>query len=235
MRVAVIPAAGLGKRFGGKKQFFDLFGKLIVEYPIEILSKHPLVDGIVLVFPEDELDLGEELRKKYKKVLSVVPGGTERQYSVYRGLVEAREFSPKEVIIHDGVRPILDYSKIDELVVALSDYETDGVILGVKPKETVKEIESPLEPGDFIIKRTLNRDKLILVQTPQIFKFEVLMECHERALKEEFLSTDDSALLERYGFTVVSIPGDYRNVKVTTPEDLEVVKLFLKDIYLGGR
>jgi 2-C-methyl-D-erythritol 4-phosphate cytidylyltransferase len=228
VRLAVIPAAGLGKRFGGKKQFFKVYDKLIVEYPIEIFSKNSLIDGIILVLPEDELALGGELKKKYKKILSIVPGGTERQYSVYKGLLEAREYKPKEVLIHDGVRPVVEYSKVEELVVALSDYEADGVILGVRPKETVKEVGTPLEPGDFLIKRTLDRDRLVLVQTPQIFKFEILLECHERALKENFLATDDSALLEKYGFTVVSIPGDYKNIKVTTKEDLEIVKAFLK-------
>ena len=232
MRIAVIPAAGSGRRFGGKKQFFKVLGKPVVEFPIGVFEKSSLIDAIILVLPEENLSLGEELKSKYKKILSVVPGGSERQFSVYKGLLEAAKFEPSEVIIHDGVRPFLELSTVEELVIALSDYGADGVVLGVRPKETVKKVGAPLERGDFLIEETLNRDKLILVQTPQAFKFQVILECHERALKEDYMATDDSALLERYGFTVVSIPGDYRNVKITTPEDIKVIELFLKEYLL---
>jgi 2-C-methyl-D-erythritol 4-phosphate cytidylyltransferase len=231
VRIAVIPAAGSGRRFGGRKQFFEVLGRPVVEFPIEVFQKSPLIDGIVLVFPEEDLEFGNKFKLKYDKVISVVPGGSERQFSVYKGLSEAAKFKPSEVLIHDGVRPFLELSTVEDLVVALSDYEADGVILGVKPKETVKRVGAPLERGDFLIEETLNREKLVLVQTPQLFKFDVIYECHERALKEDFMATDDSALLERYGFTVVSIPGDYRNVKITTPEDVKIVELFLKEFY----
>lgn len=230
MRIAVIPAAGIGRRFGGKKQFFKIGGKEIIEFPLRVFNKSELIDGIILVLPEEDLKKGEELKKAFPKILKVVAGGKERQSSVYRGLTAAGEFSPREVLVHDGVRPVVELSTINDMVIALSDYGADGVILGVKPKETVKEVGAPLEPGDFFVKRTLNRDKLILVQTPQLFKFEVLLNCHERAKEEELFTTDDAALLEKYGYTVVSIPGDYRNLKITTPEDLKVAELFLREI-----
>ncbi len=230
MRVAVIPAAGVGRRFGGKKQFFKLLGREIVEFPLTVFSKSEFVDGIVLVLPEEDLKRGERLKEKYPKLLKVVPGGEERQSSVYKGLMAVSPLNPKEVFIHDGVRPVLELSTLKDMVVALSDYQVDGVILGVRPKDTVKELGAPLEPGDFLIKGTLERDKLILVQTPQLFKFEVILSCHERALKESFFATDDSALLERYGYSVVSVPGDYKYIKITTPEDLKVAELFLKEL-----
>jgi len=234
VRVAVIPAAGSGKRFGGKKQFFKLLGRNVVEFPLEVFSKSELIDAIILVLPKDDMDIGKELQNRFPKIAAIVEGGAERQFSVFRGLLKASELNPKEVIVHDGVRPVVELSTINDLTVALSDYEADGVILGVKPKETVKEVGAPLEPGDFLVKKTLNRDKLILVQTPQIFKFEVLLECHKRAEKEEIIATDDSALLERFGYTVVSINGDYRNLKITTPEDVKIVEALLKDIYPQG-
>jgi len=231
VRVAVIPAAGSGKRFGGKKQFFKILGRNVVEFPLEVFNKSELIDAIILVLPKDDMDIGKELQNRFPKIAAVVEGGGERQSSVFKGLLKAAELNPKEVIVHDGVRPIVELSTINNLTVALSDYEADGVILGVKPKETVKEVGAPLEPGDFLVERTLNRDKLILVQTPQIFKFEVLLECHKRAEKEEIIATDDSALLEKFGYTVVSIAGDYRNIKITTPEDAKIVEALLKDIY----
>ncbi len=232
MRVAVIPAAGVGRRFGGKKQFFKLFGREIVEFPLTVFSKSEFVDKVVLVLPKEDLERGERLKEKYPKLLEVVPGGEERQSSVYKGLLAVSPLNPEEVFIHDGVRPVLELSVLKDMVVALADYQVDGVILGVRPKDTVKEIGAPLEPGDFLIKKTVERDKLILVQTPQLFKFEVILSCHERALREGFLATDDSALLERYGYSVVSIPGDYRYIKITTPEDLKVAELFLKELGL---
>jgi len=228
VRYAVIPAAGAGRRFGGKKQFFTVHGRFLVEYPLSVFQKSELIGGIVLVLPKEDVDFGEKLKEKYPKIKKVVEGGSERQESVYRGLTAIDE-PVREVVIHDGVRPVVDTALIRELVIALSDYDVDGVICGVRPKETVKEVGSPLEPGDFFVKRTLNRDKLILVQTPQVFNYSVLLECHERAREEDFWATDDSALLERYGYTVVTIPGNYRNIKVTTREDLEIVSLFLKE------
>jgi 2-C-methyl-D-erythritol 4-phosphate cytidylyltransferase len=226
VRFAVIPAAGSGKRFGGKKQFFEIKGKPLIEYPLKVFQKSELIHGIILVLPEEDLGSGEKLKEKFPKIVRVVKGGEERQSSVYRGLKSITE-PVKEVLIHDGVRPVISTVMIRDLVISLSDYDVDGVIPGIKPKETVKEINSPLEPGDFFVKRTLNRDNLILVQTPQIFSFQVLLECHERARKEGFFATDDSALLEKYGYIVVSIPGNYRNIKVTTREDLEIASLFL--------
>lgn len=226
MRFAVIPAAGSGRRFGGKKQFFEIKGKPLIEYPLKVFQKSELIHGIILVLPEEDLEFGEKLKEKFPKIVRVVKGGEERQSSVYRGLKSITE-PVKEVLIHDGVRPVISTVMIRDLVISLSDYDVDGVILGVKPKETVKEVDSPLEPGDFFVKRTLNRDSLILVQTPQIFSFRVLLECHEKARGEGFFATDDSALLEKYGYSVIAIPGDYRNIKVTTPEDVEIVSLFL--------
>lgn len=226
MRFAVIPAAGSGRRFGGKKQFFKIKGKPLIEYPLKVFQKSELIHGIILALPEEDLEFGEKLKEKFPKIVRVVKGGEERQSSVYRGLKSITE-PVKEVLIHDGVRPVISTVMIRDLVISLSDYDVDGVIPGVKPKETVKEVDSPLEPGDFFVKKTLNRDSLILVQTPQIFSFQVLLECHEKAREEGFFATDDSALLEKYGYSVIAIPGDYRNIKVTTPEDVEIVSLFL--------
>ena len=234
MRVAVIPAAGAGRRFGGKKQFFKILGRPVVEFPLEVFNKSELIDAVILVLPREDMAVGRELQQKFPKIAAVVEGGSERQSSVFKGLLKASELAPEEVVVHDGVRPIVELSLITELTVALSDYGADGVIPGVKPKETVKEVGAPLEPGDFLVKKTLNRDKLILVQTPQIFKFEILLECHRRAEKDEITATDDSALLEKYGYTVVSIAGDYRNIKITTPEDVKIAEAFLKDIYSRG-
>ncbi len=227
MRCAVIPAAGMGRRFGGKKQFLEVRGKLLLEYTLIPFEKSELIDFVVVVIPEEDFELVQSSLKDFKKVRRLVSGGLERQESVYRGLASIEE-PVREVVVHDGVRPCLSKSLLESAVVALSDYGVDGVITGVRPKDTVKEVSSQLEPGDFIVSRTLNRDKLILTQTPQVFRFDVLLECHKRAMDEDFIGTDDASLLERYGYSVVSIEGDYTNIKVTTPEDVRIVSLFLQ-------
>lgn len=234
MRYAVIPAAGSGRRFGGKKQFFEVRGIPLVEYSLKIFERSEFIHGVVLVLPESDLRFGEELKEKYKKVKFVVAGGEERQSSVFNGLKVLRDLKVKEVVVHDGVRPLITDSLIRELVIALSDYEVDGVIPGIKPRDTVKEVGVPLERGDFFVKKTLDRDKLVLVQTPQVFLFDVLYKCHQLAEKEEFFGTDDASLLERYGYNVVSIPGEPFNIKVTTPSDLKFVEFFLSYLSSSG-
>ncbi len=227
MRYAVIPAAGSGRRFGGKKQFFEINGVPIIEHTLRVFEKSELVHGIVLILPEKDLDFGERLREKFKKIRYVVPGGEERQVSVLKGLKAIENDGVSEVLIHDGVRPLISLSLIRELVIALSDYEVNGVIPALKPKDTVKLVGAPLERGDFFVEKTLDRDKLVLVQTPQVFVYDVIWECHRRAAEEDFWATDDSALLERYGYSVVAIPGEPFNIKITTKDDIKLAEFFL--------
>lgn len=227
MRYAVIPAAGLGRRFGGKKQFFEIKGIPVIEYTLAVFERSELVHGIVLVLPSKDISFGEKLREKFKKIKFVVPGGEERQSSVFRGLKAIESEDVSEVLIHDGVRPLVSQSLIRDLVIALSDYEVDGVIPGLKPKDTVKMVGAPLERGDFFVEGTLDRDKLVLVQTPQVFVYDVILKCHKKAAEEEFWATDDAALLEKYGYSVVVIPGEPFNVKVTTREDIKLVEFLL--------
>ncbi|WP_457568252.1 2-C-methyl-D-erythritol 4-phosphate cytidylyltransferase [Desulfurobacterium sp.] len=226
MRYAIIPAAGRGKRFGGKKQFVEVGGKSIIEFTLKPFEESPLINKIVVVAPAESIPEMESKVRAFSKVEAIIPGGCERQESVFNGLKYING-KCSEVIVHDGVRPLVTKKLISELVSAYQDYGVEGVITAVKPKDTVKSVGAPLEGSDFLIKETLNRDKLVLVQTPQLFDFGVLMECHERAIKEGFWGTDDASLLERYGYTVVAIKGDYRNIKITTPEDLDIFRVFL--------
>ncbi|WP_456460024.1 2-C-methyl-D-erythritol 4-phosphate cytidylyltransferase [Desulfurobacterium sp.] len=229
MRYAIIPAAGRGKRFGGKKQFIEVGGKAIIEFTLKLFEESPFIDKIVVVAPEESIPEMELRVKDFSKVEAVIPGGCERQESVFNGLkyIDGR---CSEVVVHDGVRPLVTKRMIDELVSAYQEYGVEGVITAVKPKDTVKAVGASLEGSDFLVKETLNREKLILVQTPQLFNFEVLIECHRKAAEEGFWGTDDASLLERYGYTVVAIKGDYRNIKITTPEDIDIFRVFLNQM-----
>ncbi len=209
----VILAGGKGERFGGKKQFLELFGKPLFMYPLEKALK--LFEEVLLVLPKEDLS-----RVKVPRRVKLVEGGKERQDSVLNALLECNK---DLVVIHDAVRPLAG-EELFLKVVELENY--DGKIVAIPVRDTVKEVM-----GDRVI-RTLDRTKLWLSQTPQAFKRKVLLECHFKARNEGFYSTDDSALLERYGYRVGITMGSFLNLKVTYKEDLEILRLLaynLKD------
>ncbi len=227
MRYAIIPAAGKGKRFGAKKQFIKINGKSVIQLTAEVFEKSDFIDKIIIVAPENSIEDMEEELADFKKVENIIVGGCERQSSVLNGL-KIIAGKCNEVVVHDGVRPLITEKLLKDLFTALYDYRVEGIITAVKPKDTIKVVGTNLEGSDSIVIKTLNREKLVLVQTPQLFNFDILYECHKKAYKEGFWGTDDASLLERYGYTVISIDGDYKNIKITTPEDMEILKVFMK-------
>lgn len=249
--VAVVPAAGLGKRFGpGKnKPFATLGGKPVVIRSLEVLQSVPEIVEIIPVLKVEDMEAGQKIFEEYKlsKIKRIAAGGKERQDSVYNGL-RLIDDGKCFVLIHDGVRPLVEKELIENAINELltpspslfpreagfveekekrgggSFDGCDGVILGVPLKDTIKEVE------EGIIKRTLKRDALWAVQTPQIFLYQKIRSAYDQAAKEGFYSTDDSALVERYGGKIKVIMGSYKNIKVTTPEDLDIAELFLEMI-----
>ena len=221
--VAIVPAAGIGKRFGEdrNKPFETLGGKPVIVWALEALEKMAEVREIIPVLKESDIEAGMELFDTYRisKIRRVAPGGRERQDSVFNAIHVIREKAPV-VLIHDGVRPLLDARDVRRALTALSG--CDGVVVAVPPKDTIKEIA-----GD-IVKQTLKRDTLVAVQTPQVFLYQPLLDAYERAIKESFYATDDSAIVEWNGGRIRVVTGGYTNIKVTTPEDLVVAEAFLK-------
>ncbi len=204
----VILASGEGRRIGFRKQFAELCGKPLFMHSLERVLD--LFEEVILVLPEDVL---EEI-KVHPKVKKVA-GGKERQDSVFNALLEARG---EVVVIHDSARPLATremFLKVSEI----GDY--DGKIVAVKARDTLKEV------ADSHVVRTINRSIVWHAQTPQAFRRKILLECHFRARSEGFLGTDDASLLERYGYRVGIVEGSFWNVKVTYPEDLEMVKKLL--------
>lgn len=221
--VAIVPSAGLGKRFGEgrNKPFETLGGKPVLIWALEALEQMSVISEIIPVLKEFDIQTATELFEKYgiTKVKRIAPGGRERQDSVFNGLHFIKD-NRSVVLIHDGVRPFLEPETVQRALNALSD--CDGVVIGVPPKDTIKEIEGQL------IRQTLKRDTLISIQTPQIFYYQPLLNAYERAMKESFYATDDSALVERNGGKIRVVTGEYTNIKVTTPEDLVIAEAFLK-------
>lgn len=228
---AIVPAAGLGKRFvaGENKSLYVLLGKPLLVWALQALQAVAEISEIIPVVKEEDLKMAAELIDRYKifKAVRIVPGGPERQDSVYNGL-KSLDKGTFAVVIHDGARPLVKSSLITKTITEL--HGVDGVITGVSVKDTIKEVKrrgrtaasrKPRENGsDSMVKKTLNRQVLRAIQTPQTFLVAPLLTAHERARDEGYYATDDAALIEHYGGSVRVIEGSYSNLKITTFEDI---------------
>lgn len=245
--VAIVPAAGLGKRFGeGKnKPFHPLLGKPLIIWTLQTLQGIDEIAEIIPVLKEDDLIVCGDLVEKYNitKAKRIVPGGQERQDSVYNAL-KVIDDKTSVVLIHDGVRPLIEADLIRKSLSELKDCE--GVVVGVPVKDTIKEarrpsrgdcpritgesVDSGLSPEKLLVEKTLNRNVLWAIQTPQVFFFEKIRDAYIKATADKYYATDDAALIERYGGKVKIIMGSYRNIKITTPEDIDIAKALMKNI-----
>lgn len=221
--VAVVPAAGLGKRLGPgtNKPFLSLLDKPIIIWTLEALSSVSEISEIIPVFRESDMESGIALCERYKlsKVKRIAPGGKERQDSVYNGL-RLLQSDTGIVVIHDGARPLIESSLVKQAIADIEGF--DGVIAGVPVKDTIKEVENT------IVKKTIKRGSLWSIQTPQVFRYGSIMDAYARAMEEGFYSTDDSALMERTGCRIRLVIGSYNNIKVTTPDDIPVAEMLLR-------
>jgi 2-C-methyl-D-erythritol 4-phosphate cytidylyltransferase len=223
---ALIPAAGMGKRMGSdaNKQYLLLDGVPILAHTIRIFEQAPFIAGIYLVSPEAEIPFcRSEVVERYgfSKVRAIVAGGSERQHSVQRGLEAMAEVGVDDlVLIHDGVRPFVPVEIL--LKAALAADQFGGAVVAVPVKDTVKVAH------DRIITATPAREELWLAQTPQAFRYGPIRIAHAAALADQFLGTDDASLMERQGWQLRIVMGDYRNIKITTPEDMVLAEAFLK-------
>ncbi len=224
--VAIVVAAGKGERFGSEtpKIMVDLGGKPLVLYSLEVFQKSTLVDRIILVTSRDLVDFFEnELipDSKLSKVDQVVLGGRERQDSVKEGL-KAIYKAPESVLIQDAARPFLTEMMIEQCHNALD--KTEGAIVGTKITDTIKLVNE-----DLLVQKTIPRDALWAVQTPQVFRYPTLIEAYQWAFDGKIQFTDDASLVERYGKSIQIIPSSPLNIKITTPEDLMMAELILKN------
>jgi 2-C-methyl-D-erythritol 4-phosphate cytidylyltransferase len=226
MRIgAVIPCAGRGTRMGPgePKQFLELEGRPIIAWAAERLQSSPMVDAIVIAAPDDQIDSMKRVVSDHdlSKVCAVVAGGARRQDSVRNGLRALGEGSADLVLVHDGVRPFIDAAVIESLLAALS--HADAAIVAVRAKDTIK-----LSDGHQIVRSTPARDAVWIAQTPQLFRRADLRAAFERCDLDHFSGTDEASLVERLGKRVAIVEGSYDNIKVTTPEDLELARVIAR-------
>lgn len=220
----IIPAAGAGTRFGSDvpKPLLLLKGKEVLVYSLEVFDRCDLVEGVVVVAPPERVAEFDRVIKKYpfKKSIQIAAGGQSRYESVNNGL---KLLNPNIdfVLIHDGARPLVSLKVIEEAIKTC--YAAQAVVVGVPLKPTIKRID----PKAKVIDTTLDRTILWEAQTPQVFAYELLTQAHRQGAGLDVEITDDAFLVERYGAKIKMIEGEYRNVKITTPEDLKIAEALL--------
>lgn len=209
----IVVAGGAGKRLNSKvpKALALLKGKPLINYCLKVFNAHKDIDGIVLVGVAKHLKDFQRIAKGFKKVRAVVAGGARRSDSVKCGL-KALLPDTDTVLVHDAARPFIDRELVSRLIAAVK--KDKAAIVGVPVKFTVKKIDRKT----LVIKETPARELLWEAQTPQGFNKDILLKAHARKSKQE--ATDDAMMVERMGGRVRMVMGSYRNIKVTTPEDI---------------
>ena len=223
--IALVVAGGTGDRFGGTlpKQFIELAGKPVVLHCLELFERCDLIDEIVLVVPEDYLVYAStEIVDKsgLKKIHKITAGGETRQESVHAGL-SACHPGGDLVVIHDAVRPLLRMTHLRETIEKAA--ETGAAIMAVQSRESVKLVD------EGTIVKTLIRDTIWIAQTPQVFRYDSILDAHNRAEAAGNEATDDAQLYEQYCGTVTVVRGSYDNVKITTAADLVLAEELLRE------
>jgi len=214
---AVIVAAGKGKRFGKDKIFFNIAGRPLIFWTLLKFEELEEVDEIILVLSKENLARGEELKQHFRKLSHIVPGGKERGDSVFNGLKNTKG---GRVLIHDGARPLVSSQLIKRVIKELEQYP--AVVPCTRIPDTLKNLEGNKVQG------VVDRNSIVVIQTPQGFKRDLIFEAYKRALKEKKYFTDDSSLLEDVlGIKSQCIAGEKNNIKITYEEDIKLLEAYL--------
>lgn len=230
MNYAIVFAGGVGSRMKSPdlpKQFIEVNGKPIIVHTLTHFQKHPEIKGVVVVCLEQWIPHMLNLIAQYGlcKVIKVVKGGSTGQESIYKGLcaLEGIASADDVVLLHDGVRPIIDAELISNNIKSVNEYGNAISVSGAT--ETVCLIDS--EEGDHHISQILNRNKCYIGRAPQSFHYAEIMECHRKAIEENYTTAIDSAsMLEHYGHKLFFVPCSHFNIKITTPTDLYLFQCY---------
>ncbi|MBI3599076.1 MAG: 2-C-methyl-D-erythritol 4-phosphate cytidylyltransferase [Nitrospinae bacterium] len=206
-----------------RKQFIELGNMPVIAHTVMKFQMTGIVNSIYLVVPPEMVEYCEsEIVERYKftKVAEVVAGGKERQDSVYNGIMRVNP-ETDIIAVHDGVRPFVSEDIIRESITAADKY--GAAVAAIPEKDTVKEVSDEL-----IIGRTLNRKLLWRIQTPQVFRMNILKEAFKRAKNDGYYGTDEASLVERMGYPVRIVKGSDFNIKITIPEELVLGRAILE-------
>ena len=233
----IIPAAGLGTRMSSttsakkkaSKQFTDLGGTPILIHTLRKFVQHPQVDEIFVALRKNEISgfrarLESEAKDVLQKTIHYVVGGEHRQQSVANALADVSAGPEDIVLVHDAVRPFVSQEIIGEVIKSAKKY--GAAIAGMPAVDTVKQVERTADGA--LIKSTILREKVVMAQTPQGFHYKVLRKIFDEATNDGFVGTDEASLAERSGQEVAVVMGSSKNIKITTPADLELAEFYLK-------
>lgn len=216
---AIILVAGNSTRYGQNrnKNFEIVNGRTVLSYSFKQFDTNKYVDDIIIAAKQDEIDTVKEILKQENpnKEFKIVIGGNTRAESVYNCI---KATDSEIVIIHDGARAAVKQEYINKCIESMEEYK--GVTIGVKSKDTIK-----ITDDNGIVTTSTNRNNTWVIQTPQCFDREILLKMHEKYKNDEV--TDDCMLLEKDNYKVKILEGDYTNIKITTYEDIKIIKEFL--------
>jgi 2-C-methyl-D-erythritol 4-phosphate cytidylyltransferase len=238
--IVIIPAAGLGTRMtaapGAKekkatpsKQFTELGGTPILVHTLRKFASLSQINEIYIALRKNEIsDFGARLQKEYKdlthKKIRLVEGGEHRQQSVANALAAIQADPDDIILVHDAVRPFVTREIIESVIMAAEKY--GAAIAGLPAVDTVKQVERTAEAA--VITATVPRERVVMAQTPQGFRHRVIKKAFDEAAADGFLGTDEASLVERSRHEVVVVMGSPRNIKITTPGDMELAEFYLR-------
>ena len=217
---AIIPSGGSGSRSGSAvpKQYIKFHDKELIAYTLDVFQKNVLIDGIIISAQKDFFELLEEIKEKYSftKLIQIVEGGAERQHSVFNALKSLHADENDIVAVHDAVRPLLSQEILNNSIEIAKTY--GAAVVALKAKDTL------VKGSDSVISY-VDRQEFYYAQTPQIFRYDILLTAMKKAEEENFIGTDESMLVHRAGGKVKIVDGSSLNFKITTQDD---IKLFEK-------
>jgi 2-C-methyl-D-erythritol 4-phosphate cytidylyltransferase len=238
--VAIIPAAGLGTRMAsspsarGKKpaaskQFTELGGTPILIHTLRKFAASPEVAEIYIALRGNEIEgfrsrLEKESKDVLRKKIHLVEGGEHRQQSVANAMTSISAADDDIVLVHDAVRPFVTEEIIHDVILAAQKY--GAAIAGLPAVDTVKQVERTSDGA--LITATLPRERVVMAQTPQGFRYHVLKKAFDAATADGFMGTDEASLVERSGHDVAVVMGSPRNIKITAPADMELAEFYLR-------
>jgi len=232
---AILPAAGLGTRMGAEtpKQFLSLDGVPVLLFTLRRLAACPAITDFIVATRAEEIDsLAETVSKeKFGRLVRVVRGGDSRQDSVANALTEV----PPEtdlILVHDAVRPLVTVSQIERVIAEAA--ACGAAILGIPAMDTVKEVKRASLPNDVaLITATIPRERVVLAQTPQVFRSLLLIQAFAQARQDGVTASDEAGLVERAGHDVHVVVGSESNLKITRPGDMELAEFYLRQERAG--
>jgi 2-C-methyl-D-erythritol 4-phosphate cytidylyltransferase len=229
--IVIIPAAGLGSRMAGPatgkapaKQFTELNGVPVLVHTLRKFASVPAVSEIVIALRKSEADnFAPRLeQEKFAKPVRIVEGGEHRQESVSNALQAISAEESDLILVHDAVRPFVDHEIISNVIDAAEKH--GAAIAAVPAVDTIKQVDRTADGA--VVNATIPREHIVLVQTPQGFRFHVLKRAFDEAAGDGFTGTDEASVVERMGHPVAVVMGSPRNIKITTPSDLELAEFY---------